>query len=103
MGALGSLWQATVMGFGGVEVLDDALRLNPSLPQEWHRLGFKLRWRDRTIQVTIANDPQRCAVVKLEDGNPVTLSSNGKESLILRKGEHQTVEGASPVIDLQEA
>jgi trehalose/maltose hydrolase-like predicted phosphorylase len=103
MGALGSLWQGTVMGFGGVEILDDMLRLNPRLPQEWHRMGFKLRWRERTIDVRVANDPQRCAVVKLEDGKPVTLSVNGKESSILGKGEHQKVDGPSLVIDLQEA
>lgn len=76
LGALGSLWQATVMGFGGVELRDEALKLQPRLPAAWRSLGFKLRWRGRTVRVLTASDPPGC-VVRLESGDPLAVTVGG--------------------------
>ena len=85
LGALGSLWQAAVMGFGGVEILDDSLRLQPRLPQAWQGLDFKLRWRGRTVNVSIASDPPGC-VMRLETGEPLAVTVGGKPLPALTPG-----------------
>lgn len=48
----GGLWQAAVMGFGGVRAEGDTLRIDPRLPGEWGRLRFVVRWRGARIAVT---------------------------------------------------
>jgi len=37
---LGGLWQATVFGFAGLALMDDAIAFDPHLPAGWNRLGF---------------------------------------------------------------
>lgn len=40
----GGVWQATVFGFGGIQLKDDVPIAVPSLPPTWTRLKFKLQW-----------------------------------------------------------
>ena len=54
--ALGSLWQAATMGFGGVEACAEGIRVNPQLPTEWDRLRFVVRWRGTRIRVDATHD-----------------------------------------------
>jgi len=51
-GALGGLWQAAVIGFGGLTILNDAGPVfRPHLPAHWDRLRFALAWRGRRVVV----------------------------------------------------
>jgi trehalose/maltose hydrolase-like predicted phosphorylase len=51
---LGGLWQAIVLGLGGVDLTGEMPRIDPRLPPHWRALSFRVRWRDRTLEVRIA-------------------------------------------------
>jgi kojibiose phosphorylase len=53
---MGGLWQAAVMGFGGVRAEADALRLDPRLPPSWEGLSFPVRWRGTRVHVEVVGD-----------------------------------------------
>jgi len=48
---LGGLWQAAVMGLGGLHLAADRPRLAPRLPAEWQELSFHACWRGRRFAV----------------------------------------------------
>lgn len=72
--ALGGLWQAMVLGFGGVGVDAEGLSLAPRVPTGLPRLEFPLHWHGRRVRVTLRPGTWR---VKLEQGNEMTLRVNG--------------------------
>ncbi len=83
IGALGGLWQATVLGFAGMRLQPDGLLFAPSLPAHWPRLRFPVRWRGRELTVTLNAEPrsvdvyltgQESMTVAVENGPPVTLT-----------------------------
>ncbi len=51
--ALGAAWMAAVLGFGGVSVTADAVRIDPQLPPGWQRLRFKILVRAVEIGVEV--------------------------------------------------
>jgi kojibiose phosphorylase len=62
--ACGGAWMAAIFGFGGVQLSQRGLRIDPNLPPQWKSLRFKLVYRGNVIEVVI--DPAH-----------VTLSSAG--------------------------
>lgn len=72
--ALGGLWQAVVMGFGGAGVDGEGLFLAPHLPPAWGSLAFPLHWHGRRLRVALT--PGHCAVT-LEHGEAMTLRLAG--------------------------
>jgi trehalose/maltose hydrolase-like predicted phosphorylase len=81
--ALGGLWQAAVMGFGGMSLRPDGLAFAPQLPPKWMQLRFPVQWRGRQLMVTMRCEPRSVEieqqsgpegmVVSVADGPPVTL------------------------------
>jgi kojibiose phosphorylase len=72
--ALGSLWQAVVLGVGGVRPAPDdgeALWIEPHLLPSIRHLGFPLTWRGRELQVDI-------------DGGGIEVSIEGDAPLGIR-------------------
>jgi trehalose/maltose hydrolase-like predicted phosphorylase len=53
---MGGLWQAAVMGFGGVRAESDAVRIDPRLPAVWAGLNFSVRWRGVRISVDVRRE-----------------------------------------------
>ena len=59
IGAMGGMWQAAIMGFGGLMPLPwspgspSGIRLDPHLPEDWSRLAFPLRWGSSWLRVDI--------------------------------------------------
>ncbi|MBV9388628.1 MAG: glycoside hydrolase family 65 protein [Chroococcidiopsidaceae cyanobacterium CP_BM_ER_R8_30] len=43
----GGVWQAVVLGFGGIHLAGDEPVANPHLPSGWMRLHFKLHWHGK--------------------------------------------------------
>ncbi len=41
----GGVWQAVILGFGGVQIGENGPVAKPHLPPGWQRLKFKLHWR----------------------------------------------------------
>jgi trehalose/maltose hydrolase-like predicted phosphorylase len=63
--ALGSLWQAVVLGAGGARPAPDepdALVFDPHLPPGWRALVFPFAWRKRQMDVVIEPDAIEVAV-----------------------------------------
>jgi trehalose/maltose hydrolase-like predicted phosphorylase len=50
--ALGGLWQALVLGFGGMTVAGDQPRFDPHVPASWGSLRFRVRWRGALLEIT---------------------------------------------------
>ncbi len=75
----GGIWQAVVIGCGGVYPADDALHLAPRLPAGWHRLSFPLCYRGSRLRVTIDHD---VVTVSLTAGDPVPISIDGRLVLL---------------------
>ena len=53
---MGGLWQAAVLGFGGVRVDGDTLRIDPILPAGWDSLAFPIQWRGTRVDVRVDTD-----------------------------------------------
>jgi kojibiose phosphorylase len=51
---LGGIWQALVLGFGGMTVPADGgePRFTPQVPRSWGSLRFRVRWRGVLLEVT---------------------------------------------------
>ena len=78
--ALGGLWQAVVLGFGGVSMSGEKLRIAPRLPKQWHGLAFRLCWQGRRILVHILADGR--VVTTLESGDELSVIVHGEERLL---------------------
>ena len=74
--AFGGIWQCVVYGFGGVRMLNGALRVNPRLPEGWTRLYFTLCWKGEKLAVTVTRGGVR--VENLTGGRQVELTVNGE-------------------------
>ena len=53
MAALGGLWQAAVLGFGGVSWPGGVLHIRPNLPEGWTQMEFRLQFQGREIALCI--------------------------------------------------
>lgn len=81
--ALGGLWQAAVMGFGGMMLHPEGLAFLPHLPDVWSRLRFPVQWHGRQLMVTIHREPRSVEmeqtsgpegmVISLVEGPQLTL------------------------------
>jgi hypothetical glycosyl hydrolase len=79
--SIGGIWQATVMGFAGVRMLDGKLRINPMLPKHWNRLAFALYWKGQRLEVEVSHGE---LAVTATDGQTVTLEVGGSEHIFDR-------------------
>lgn len=98
----GGLWQAAILGYAGYLPDPERLRFDPRLPEEWRALGFRLRWRGRTVRVELASGAERGAAqpavqpaahpghsleIHLEEGEPVPVLLGEGVELLLRQDE----------------
>ncbi|KQW84199.1 kojibiose phosphorylase [Brevundimonas sp. Root1279] len=67
---LGGIWQAVVMGFGGLDLSGDTPAFNPRLPKEWSGLSYRAKWRGRTFEVAAGGE---AVDVTLLEGAPVSV------------------------------
>jgi len=63
---LGSLWQAVMLGFVGLDLMGDTLRIDPRLPRQWRSLSFRVCWRGRSVAVRIAGATVEATLVEGE-------------------------------------
>ncbi|MFB2768838.1 beta-phosphoglucomutase [Pelatocladus sp. BLCC-F211] len=54
----GGIWQAVVLGFGGIQMGDSEPIAHPHLPPGWTRLKFKLMWRGKWHEFDLGNENQ---------------------------------------------
>jgi trehalose/maltose hydrolase-like predicted phosphorylase len=82
LAAMGSLWQALVMGFGGVRPRSDELLIDPRMPADWEVLEFPVSFRGAMLKITITADETRV----LSD-RPARVNFCGLGSTEIRPGE----------------
>jgi trehalose/maltose hydrolase-like predicted phosphorylase len=71
---LGGLWQAVVLGFGGLDLRGDTLAINPKPPPQWRSLSFGVCWKGRTVQVRIAEQKVQAS---LSEGEAIEVRIAG--------------------------
>jgi trehalose/maltose hydrolase-like predicted phosphorylase len=76
---LGAVWQATVLGFGGLDMTGDMLAIEPKLPEEWRGLSYKVCWRGRTVGVRVADGKVEAALLT---GQPTDIRICGVTGIL---------------------
>src|SRR5215470_1416940 len=56
---LGGLWQAIILGFAGLDLMGDALGVDPKLPPQWRSLSFRVCCKGRSVAIRIAGNTVR--------------------------------------------
>ena len=51
--SMGGTWMSVVYGFGGMKIREEGLSFEPSIPENWTALTFKILYRGRTLKVHI--------------------------------------------------
>lgn len=51
--SMGGVWESTVMGYGGVRMTNEGLRINPSLPAAWEELSYPLVYKGCRLVVSV--------------------------------------------------
>jgi trehalose/maltose hydrolase-like predicted phosphorylase len=49
----GAVWQAAIFGFAGLKVTAEGYTTNPSWPQDWTRLAFKIRHKGELVSIDL--------------------------------------------------
>jgi trehalose/maltose hydrolase-like predicted phosphorylase len=96
LAAMGSVWQALAFGFAGLRPVDEALALDPRLPESWGALEVRVRFRGSRVRVRI--EP-RALVLSAEPEVEVALA-RGPDVLFVppsglrleRRNEHWEVQ-----------
>jgi trehalose/maltose hydrolase-like predicted phosphorylase len=97
---MGALWQALVMGFGGIRPVGDALAVDPALPAAWSQLEIPLRFRGRRLRVTITDER---VVVRGSVGIAVSVPGTGSITLTGRRLElRRREDGWEPVTGVRQ-
>lgn len=58
----GGLWQAAVLGFGGMQPQGEPLTFDPHLPENWQSLTFAVHWQGRRLRVSSRRSPRTTQV-----------------------------------------
>lgn len=80
--AMGGIWEAAVMGFGGVKIMEGSLHISPSLPKEWGQLRFRLVFRKAVLEI----------IVEKEE---ITVINHGETEEIFLRGIKTVIEGGA--------
>ena len=73
--SMAGTWMSIVEGFGGFRVKDDMPHFDALLPKQWDAFSFKLRFRNRTLKVSVNSLGTQVSVL---DGEPLDVSVDGK-------------------------
>ncbi len=80
--SMGGTWMSFVIGFGGMRVIDDMLKINPLIPDGWKSYSFKILFRGTLLKIIVSqeiieiiNYSENNISINLSD-NIVTLNKN---------------------------
>ena len=62
--SLGGIWQCCMLGFGGVRLCGDQLRIVPNLPERWQSVTGKIWWRGSLLEVTAGHESVHVRVLE---------------------------------------
>jgi trehalose/maltose hydrolase-like predicted phosphorylase len=80
LATMGGVWQALAFGFLGVKADEGRLTVNPRLPEDWHALGLRFRFRGRPVCVRaehrlVTITSSAALLVRIGDQPPVRLEA----------------------------
>ena len=64
--SLGGVWQCCVLGFCGVRLCGDQLRIQPNLPKNWDSATARIWWRGSQLEVTATHKDVTVRVLRGE-------------------------------------
>jgi trehalose/maltose hydrolase-like predicted phosphorylase len=79
--ALGGIWMLGFFGFAGVSWRNDGLAIDPRLPAGWRSLTFRVKWRRRSLRISLDSGKQTVEAT-LEAGGPMALFIGGESNHI---------------------
>ena len=82
--AIGGAWQIVVFGFGGVRLKNGVLSINPILPNHWHKMRFRLWFKDSLIEFALSHGESEAIMLGGRKG--VDIEFYGKRHF-LQKGQ----------------
>lgn len=89
--SMAGTWMAVVEGFGGMEVSDNQLNINPVLPDTWKELSFTIHFRGLLLHI-VANHKQ--ITISEHQGKPFQV--------IVNRQAHQSSEGKPLCVRIKE-
>ena len=80
---MGGLWQALVMGFGGIRPSGHALHVDPRMPAAWGEVRIPVRFHGSRVRVRVNADrlevrAQPPTLVRVGDDAPARIGSGGR-------------------------
>ena len=88
LAAMGSLWQAVVLGFAGARPQGEALALDPRIAADWQLLELRLRFRDAQLRVRVDSDS-----VEVSSDRPTLVTVSGAETVSVGPGARRFPRG----------
>jgi len=79
-GSIGGIWQCAVLGFGGLRLVGDTIRLNPQLPKAWQRLTFYAWIRGQKLRIDVTKDSLK--IENLTKTRVVELEIRGNRHIV---------------------
>ena len=74
--SLGGLWQCVVMGFLGLRLYAEQLRIQPHLPRSWSGIEVELWWRGQKLKISA--EQKSLKITRLTGTRPVCFLMNNK-------------------------
>ena len=94
--AAGGVWQAVVLGFGGIQFGPKKPIAKPHLPPSWRRLKFKLHWRDSWHEFDLSAESADAESAE----STVSELSTANPKLVMTESTNHTTASSNP-LDLQ--
>ncbi len=80
--SMAGTWLSLIKGFGGLRVVDEGLKLNPFIPDQWKSYSFRIEFRGSVVKVKVSHAEVE---VLLESGNQVPILLKGKSYMLESK------------------
>ena len=77
--SMAGTWLAIVEGFGGMRILDGKIHFKPLIPDKWKYYSFKVRFRNRLIEVKVTKNE---IVISNLSEKPINLVISGQDHLV---------------------
>lgn len=62
--SLGGIWQCCVLGYCGIRLCGDQLRIVPNLPENWNSATVKVWWRGSQLKITVTHHNVQVCVLQ---------------------------------------
>ncbi|WP_224485185.1 glycoside hydrolase family 65 protein [Robertkochia aurantiaca] len=80
--SMAGTWMSIVEGFGGLRIREGKPTLHTRIPKQWKAYSFKLNFRGTVLKVEVS---QKETSVKVESGDPIEVSVNGREMKVSKE------------------